>query len=69
MNKTYLFAIASILAVASLMAGTFTVIPSFAQISSTPSGDTNATMNMGVSSNATGGNATSGGTDNSTAPI
>lgn len=72
MNKIYLFAIASILATASLMAGTFTVAQSFAQGSITPppAGDMDSTMDMG-SSNMTGGgdNATSGITDNSTTPM
>ena len=38
MNKIYLFAIASILATASLMAGTFT-FTAMAQAPTTPSGD------------------------------
>ena len=62
MNQIYLFAIASILATASLMvAGTFTTA-AIAQISTMPSGDagTGATMGTETSSNATGGNATSG---------
>ena len=58
MNKIYLFAIATILATASLMAGTFTVA-SFAQITGAPSGDTGTTNNTGaLSSNTTGGNTT-----------
>jgi hypothetical protein len=66
MNQIYLFAIASILATASLMAGTFTVA-AFAQGSTTPpGGDMGSTIDMG-SSNMTGGNMTSGtGMDNST---
>lgn len=58
MNKIYLFAIATILATASLMAGTFTAA-SFAQISSTPSGSTSTTNDTGASSsNVTAGNTT-----------
>ena len=69
MNKIYLFAIATILATALLMAGTYTVT-SFAQITGTPSGDMGATTDTGSSSNVTSGNETSGiGTDNSTDPM
>ena len=64
--------IASILATASLMAGTFTVAQSFAQgsITQPPAGDMGSTVDMD-SSNMTGGgdNATSGITDNSTSPM
>lgn len=64
MNKIHLFAIATILATASLMAGIFTVASSsFAQTPTTPSGDMGATMmDPGASTNTTGneGNATSG---------
>lgn len=64
MNKIYLFAIASILATATLMAGTFTT-GVFAQNTTTPGSDIGSTMDTG-SSNMTGGNMTSGTTDNST---
>ena len=61
MNKIYIFAIATILATAALMAGTFTVA-SFAQNSSAPIGETNSTVDTGASSNATGGNTTASNT-------
>ena len=67
MNQIYLFAIASILATASLMAGTFTVA-AFAQGSTTPpsGGEMGSTIDMGAS-NMTSGNMTSGtGMDNTT---
>lgn len=78
MNKT-LLTIASILATASLMAGTFTVA-AFAQNTTTPpSSEIDSTVMDTGSSNMTGGegNATYGGgnataeanTGNSTAPI
>ena len=63
MNQLYIFAIASILATASIVAGTFTVA-AFAQGSTvTPGGDMGSTMDT-ESSNMTGGNMTIG-TDNS----
>jgi len=66
MNKIYLFAIASILATASLMAGTFTYT-AMAQAPTTPSGDASLTTDTTASNTTeTSGNAT--GTDNSTAP-
>ena len=66
MNKIYLFAIASILATASLMAGTFTV-SAMAQAPTTPSGDASSTTDA-ATSNATGTSGNVTGTDNSTAP-
>ena len=79
MNNTYLFAMASILTTASLMAGTFTVATSFAQGTTTPESDMGSAVMDTGSSNMTGGggNATYGGgnataeanTGNSTAPI
>lgn len=77
MNKTYLLTIASILATASLMAGTFTVA-AFAQNTTTPpSSEMDSTVmdvsNMtGSGDNATygGGNATAeANTGNSTTPM
>lgn len=78
MNKTYFFAIASILATASLIAGTFTVAQSFAQGTTTPP-DSEMGSTMVDSSNMTGSgaNATYGGgnataeanTGNSTTPM
>ena len=66
MNKIYLFAIASILATASLMAGTFT-FSAMAQAPTTPSGDASSTTDLAASNTtATSGNTT--GTDNSTTP-
>ena len=63
MNQVYIFAIASILATASIVAGTFTVA-AFAQGSTvTPGDDMGSTMDT-ESSNMTGGNMTIG-TDNS----
>jgi len=66
MNRIYLFVIASILAIASLMVGTFTSAaigrgPTIAEI------EMGSTMDMG-SSNMTDGNMTSAA-DNSTAPM
>ena len=66
MNKIYLFAIASILATASLMAGTLT-FTAMAQAPTTPSGDTSSTTDT-AASNATGTSGNVTGTDNSTAP-
>ena len=66
MNKIYLFAIASILATASLMAGTFT-FTAMAQAPTTPSGDASSATETGAS-NATGTSGNTTGTDNSTAP-
>ena len=66
MNKIYLFAIASILATASLMAGTFT-FTAMAQAPTTPSGDASSTIDT-AASNATGTSGNTTGTDNSTAP-
>lgn len=66
MNKIYLFAIASILATASLMAGTFT-FTAMAQAPTTPSGDASSTTDT-TASNATGTSGNVTGTDNSTAP-
>ena len=67
MNKIYLFAIASILATASLMAGTFT-FAAMAQAPTTPSGDASSTTDTAAASNATGTSENVTGTDNSTAP-
>ena len=66
MNKIYLFAIASILATASLMAGTFT-FTAMAQAPTTPSGDASSTTDT-AASNTTGTSGNTTGTDNSTAP-
>jgi len=66
MNKIYLFAIASILATASLMAGTLT-FTAMAQAPTTPSGDTSSTTDT-AASNATGTSGNVTVTDNSTAP-
>ena len=66
MNKIYLFAIASILATASLMAGTFTYT-AMAQAPTTPSGDASSTTDT-AASNTTGTSGNTTGTDNSTAP-
>ncbi len=66
MNKIYLFAIASILATASLMAGTFTYT-AMAQAPTTPSGDASLTTDT-AASNTTGTSGNTTGTDNSTAP-
>ena len=67
MNKIYLFAIASILATASLMAGTLT-FTAMAQAPTTPSGDASSTTDTAAASNATGTSGNVTGTDNSTAP-
>ena len=67
MNKIYLFAIASILATASLMAGTFTSATIARGPTTAESEMGSTTMDTG-STNMTGGNMTSG-TDNSTAPM
>ncbi len=65
MNKIYLFAIASILATASLMAGTFTSA-TIAQSPTTPDSEMGSTTDpMSSNMTATDGNVT--GTDNSTA--
>ena len=66
MNKIYLFAIASILATASLMAGTFT-FSAMAQTPTTPSGDASSTTDA-AASNTTGTSGNTTGTDNSTTP-
>ena len=66
MNKIYLFAIASILATASLMAGTFT-FTAMSQAPTTPSGDASLTTDT-TASNTTGTSVNTTGTDNSTAP-
>jgi hypothetical protein len=66
MNKIYLFAIASILATASLMAGTFT-FTAMAQAPTTPTGDTGSTADP-AASNTTGNSGNTTATDNSTAP-
>ena len=67
MNKIYLFAIASILATASLMAGTYT-IAAIAQSPTTPDSEMGSTKDpMSSNMTATDGNVT--GTDNSTAPM
>jgi len=66
MNKIYLFAIASILATASLMAGTFTYT-AMAQAPTTPTGDVSLTTDT-AASNITGTSGNTTGTDNSTAP-
>jgi hypothetical protein len=66
MNKIYLFAIASILATASLMAGTFT-FSAMAQAPTTPSGNASSTTDA-VASNTTGTSENTTGTDNSTTP-
>ena len=58
MNKIYLFAIASILAIASLMVGTFTSA-TIARGPTTAESEMGSTMDTG-SSNMTGGNMTSG---------
>ena len=66
MNKIYLFAIASILATASLMADTFT-FTAMAQAPTTPTGDVGLTTDSAASNTTeTSGNTTA--TDNSTAP-
>ena len=64
MNKIYLFAIASILATASLMAGTFT-FTAMAQSPTTPSGDVGSTTDT-AASNTTGTSSNITGTENST---
>ena len=67
MNKIYLFAIASILATASLMAGTFTSA-AIAKAPTTPDSELSSTTDPKSSNNtATDGNVT--GADNSTAPM
>jgi hypothetical protein len=66
MNKIYLFAIASILATASLMAGTFT-FTAMAQAPTTPTGDVGSTTDP-AASNTTGTSGNTTATDNSTAP-
>lgn len=69
MNKIYLFAIASILAVASMMvAGTFTTA-AFAQGTTTPSGDAGSATMSGGASNMTGTGGNTTGASNSTAPM
>jgi hypothetical protein len=65
MNKIYLFAIASILATASLMADTFT-FTAMARGPTTAENEMGSTIDTG-SSNMTGGNMTLG-TANSTVP-
>ena len=67
MNKIYLFAIASILATASLMAGTFT-FTAMAQNSTTPSGDASSTTDTTAASNSTGTGENITSIDNSTTP-
>ena len=66
MNKIHLLAIASILATASLMAGTFTT-GVVAQNTTVPGSDIGSTIDAG--SNVTGGNMTAGTTDNSTTAL
>ena len=58
MNKIYLFAIASILAISSLMVGTFTSA-TIARGPTTAESEMGSTMDTS-SSNMTGGNMTSG---------
>ena len=65
MNKIYLFAIVSILATASLMAGTFT-LQAMARSPTTAENEMGSTIDTG-SSNMTAGNMTLGSA-NSTAP-
>lgn len=67
MNKIYLFAIASILATTSLMAGTFTSATIARGPTTAESEMGSSTMDTG-STNMTGRNMTSG-TGNSTAPM
>jgi hypothetical protein len=67
MNKIYLFAIASILATGSLMAGTFTSA-AIAQDPISPTSEMGSTIDpMSLNMTTTDGNTTS--TDNSTAPM
>jgi hypothetical protein len=67
MNKIYLFAIASILATASLMAGTITST-AIAQAPTTPDSELSSTTDpMSSNNTATDGNVTDA--DNSTAPV
>ena len=67
MNKIYLFAIASILATASLMAGTITSA-AIAQAPTTPDSELSSTTDpMSSNNTATDGNVTDA--DNSTAPV
>ena len=66
MHKIYLFAIASILATASLKAGTFT-FTAMAQAPTTPTGYASSTTDT-AASNTTGTSGNTTGTDNSTAP-
>lgn len=67
MNKIYLFAIASILAIVSLMAGTFTST-AIAQAPITPDSEMGSTTDpMSSNNTATDGNVT--GVDNSTTPM
>jgi len=67
MNKIYLFAITSILATASLMAGTFTSA-AIAQAPATPDSELSSTTDpMSSNNTATDGNVTSA--DSSTAPM
>ena len=66
MNKIYLFAIASILATASLLGATFTTAV-MAQAPIIPTGDAGSTIDA-ISSNTTGSSGNTTGTDNSTAP-
>ena len=67
MNKIYLFAIASILATGSLMAGTFTS-DVIARGPTTAESEMGSTMSNMGSTNMTDGNMTSG-SSNSTAPM
>ncbi|MDF0679466.1 MAG: hypothetical protein P0116_00710 [Candidatus Nitrosocosmicus sp.] len=67
MNKINLFVIASILATASLMAGTFT-LAAIAQAPITPDSEMSSTTDpMSSNNTATDGNVT--GVDNSTTPM
>ena len=67
MNKIYLFAIASILATASLMAGTITSA-AIAQAPTTPDSELSSTTDpMSSNNTATDGNVTDA--ENSTAPV
>ena len=67
MNKIYLFAIASILATASLMAGTFTSA-AIAQAPTTPNSEMSSTTDpMSSNNTSTDGNVT--GANNSTTPM
>ena len=66
MNKISLFAIASILATASILGVTFTTTV-MAQAPTIPSGDAGSTIDT-TSSNTTGSTGNTTGIDNSTAP-